>query len=131
MLERLFYVSRMRVEASALDVQRILYASTMRNRRLDVTGMLTHTGQHFAQVLEGRTEAIDELMASVARDERHDGLRVLMRMPIKTRDYPEWSMGFVEGFGASETIASLFVGTDADPAVVAATVRKLFQEPAL
>lgn len=109
-LQRIFYVSRVADGGSPVDVRHILGRSRMRNRRLDVTGMLAFSGRHFAQVLEGSTEAVDELLAAVAADPRHADFRVVFRKPIDRREYAEWDMGYIEGFGAAERIEQLLDG---------------------
>ena len=106
-LQRLFYVSRVAGDGAAVDIQRILGRSRMRNRRLDITGMLAWSGRHFAQVLEGAVPAVEQLVAEVARDPRHTDFTIVLRKPIVARDYGEWEMGYIEGFGASERIEAL------------------------
>src|SRR5258708_22974646 len=41
------------------------------NRKLDITGALGFTGRYFIQCIEGRTDAIDALMARIQADPRH------------------------------------------------------------
>ena len=106
-LQRIFYVSRVADSGTPVDVRHILGRSRMRNRRLDVTGMLAYSGRHFAQVLEGSTEAVDELVAAVAADSRHADFRVVFRKSIDRREYSDWDMGYIEGFGAAERIEEL------------------------
>jgi hypothetical protein len=86
-LVRLFYVSEIPAPISAVDVQVILGASQIRNRRLDVTGMLAQSDDHFAQVLEGRREAVDEVMARISRDSRHAAVRILLEESITRRQF--------------------------------------------
>ena len=113
-LQRIFYVSRVANGGEPIDVRHILGRSRMRNRQLDVTGMLTFSGRHFAQVLEGTTEAIDELVADVAADSRHADFRLVFRKPIVKREYSDWDMGYIEGFGAAERIEQLLDCKDAE-----------------
>ena len=94
-LVRLFYVSEILTPISAVEVQVILGASQIRNRRLDVTGMLAQSEGHFAQVLEGRREAVDEVMARISRDSRHASLRVLLEESITRRQFAHWAMGLI------------------------------------
>jgi hypothetical protein len=94
-LVRLFYVSEILAPISAVDVQVILGASQIRNRRLDVTGMLAQSDDHFAQVLEGRREAVDEVMARISRDSRHAAVRILLEESITRRQFAHWAMGLI------------------------------------
>ncbi|AKJ30249.1 BLUF domain-containing protein [Caldimonas brevitalea] len=96
MLEQLVYISRVSPAVTRMDVQRILWVSQIRNRRLDVTGMLALIDSHFVQVLEGRSEALTELMQRIGQDPRHEQLRVLVHEPIDRRRFASWSMGLVD-----------------------------------
>ena len=126
-LERLFYVSCVAGGGSAVDVQGILGPSRMRNRRLDITGMLAWSGRHFAQVLEGTVPAVEELVAKVARDPRHTRFTLVFRKPIVARDYAEWTMGYIEGFGADDRIEALIgAAAPADLADIERFVGRLF-----
>lgn len=64
------------------------------NVRRDVTGVLLYSGGNFIQTLEGPEESVDEVMAKVVEDPRHEGVLVVRREPIDERAFPEWSMGF-------------------------------------
>jgi hypothetical protein len=44
--------------------------------------------------LEGPEEAVDELMAKIARDPRHTDVRVLLTENLEERRFSEWTMGF-------------------------------------
>ena len=94
-LVRLFYVSEILAPISAVDVQVILGASQIRNRRLDVTGMLAQSEGHFAQVLEGRREAVDSVMARISRDSRHASVHILLEESITRRQFAHWAMGLI------------------------------------
>jgi len=107
MLVRVFYVSEIADDVSDLDVQVILGASQINNRRTDVTGMLVQSDGHFAQLLEGREEAVDAIMARIARDHRHRGLRVLLREPTTTRQFARWAMGLRRRDDVQETLTRL------------------------
>ena len=126
-LERLFYVSRVAETGVRIDIQRILSPARMRNRRLDITGVLIWSGRHFAQVLEGAGAAVDEILTSVSRDSRHTDFTVVFRKRIVLRDYGEWEMGYIEGFGAAERIEALIgAPPPADTAEVERFVARLF-----
>jgi len=95
MLVRLFYVSVIAEAVTDVDVQVILGQSQMRNRRLDVTGMIAKSDGHFCQVLEGRPESVAAVMSSVDRSRHHEQVRVLLEEPIKKRQFANWAMGLV------------------------------------
>ena len=104
-LVSLLYVSRSfidfpRDEWKVVDIVRV---ARERNRLLSVTGALMFTETHFAQVLEGPATAVDELMASIRRDDRHSDVTVIETEAMSRRRFGNWSMaywgpaGLVEG----------------------------------
>ena len=125
-LQRVFYISRVADPGQPPDMKRILGRSRMSNRRLDITGMLAHSGRHFAQVLEGPTADVDALVEKVAADPRHIDFKVIFRKPIEHRAYGEWEMGYIEGFGASEHIEALIDMPAFDAAAAERFAVKLF-----
>lgn len=94
-LTRLLYVSRSALPPGGESaVNQIVEVSTRRNAVLQVTGALTYTGLHFAQVLEGPGRGINELMASIQCDERHRDLTVVARQKATARRFTGWAMAF-------------------------------------
>jgi len=79
-------------EEQALDG--IIATALARNATLSVTGALLFTRKHFAQVLEGPACAVDELMASIRKDDRHHEIDVLEVVEIEKRRFAEWSMAY-------------------------------------
>ncbi|MCW7541549.1 BLUF domain-containing protein [Aquabacterium sp. A7-Y] len=130
-LQRLFYVSRVAAGFSEPQLKLLLAQSRMRNRRGDVTGALAWSGRHFAQVLEGRRDAIETLMASIVADPRHRELKVVFTQPVQQRRYGAWTMGYVEGFGASEQIEALLADPSPDAARAEDFELRLFADPVL
>lgn len=130
MLVRIFYVSEIAGPISQTDVQVILGQAQIRNRRLDVTGMLAKSDGHFCQVLEGRQESVNQVMELVRRSPKHRAVRVLLEEPITQREFNGWSMGLivrddmademqslhsqgrVEGVALDEVIKKLMFGTN-------------------
>jgi len=72
----------------------LLRKSGANNERHGVSGMLLYQGGNFIQVLEGPVEAVDRVLARVAKDPRHRGVIVMSRRPVAEREFGEWSMGF-------------------------------------
>jgi hypothetical protein len=92
MITALFYVSRTIVDSleRAGGIDAIVSAARARNAALDVTGALLFTGSHFAQLLEGPSAAVDELMNSIRADPRHRGVDVVLNGPVRTRRFAAW-----------------------------------------
>lgn len=92
-LERVIYISRATPAAeSLLGIAEILGQAKPNNDQLDVTGALAIGDGVFLQVLEGRTPALDSLVARLSRDPRYTGLRILARNPITARRFAGSSM---------------------------------------
>jgi hypothetical protein len=129
-LQRLFYISRAHVDPCGTEPRRILEVATQRNASLDVTGALCCSGEHFAQVLEGPGDALDELMRSIRADGRHT---VLVEWPragaADARWYPGWAMGWVLDERLEALLAQLLASTPRPPFEPAA--RRLLQDVAL
>ena len=79
-------------DESGLDA--LLEQCRENNAASDLTGMLLYRDGRFLQVLEGPEEPLRALMDVLATDERHTGLRVLFEEPLRTRQFPNWTMGF-------------------------------------
>ncbi|HWH84117.1 MAG TPA: BLUF domain-containing protein [Burkholderiaceae bacterium] len=94
-LRQLFYFSRARTGLTDSDVRQILWISQRNNRQRDFTGCLLFSGQHFAQVLEGDPEALEQLLAHIRKDERHSELVVAIDHVVPIRKFSNWSMGIL------------------------------------
>ena len=92
-LVTLVYSSRALCPQRAGVLADIRRAAMARNARLGVTGFLHREDDMFFQCLEGPREALQEIMALLVQDPRHDGIRVLMAEPITERRFAGWSMG--------------------------------------
>lgn len=92
----LIYVSRSRLSPpdDIGEMSDLVATSQGRNAALGVTGALIYTQRHFAQLLEGPADAVDELMASITRDARHEHVRVVDRTVEKGRRFPGWSLAY-------------------------------------
>jgi hypothetical protein len=65
-----------------------------RNSAAGVTGALVATTNHFAQLLEGRSAHLDELMNRIEGDQRHVDVTILRVDAISKRRLPDWSMAY-------------------------------------
>lgn len=78
----------------ANEIEKIVEVARSRNAQLDITGALIFTEMRFAQVVEGRAEAIEDLMVSIRRDERHRDVQIVEVAEISTRRFPDWAMAY-------------------------------------
>jgi len=124
-LRQVIYVSRVAPGIAHRDIRAILEHSRRRNRMLDVTGCLTCTGRHFAQVIEGRPEAVGELVERIAADPRHEGLRRVLDRAIPTRQYPMWSMAYLYDDALDATLELHVERASDDAAAALRTLRRI------
>lgn len=99
------YCSAATAELGPEGRRELLDRARVNNARFGVTGMLLYVDGSYFQVLEGETEAVDELFLRIAGDPRHGGVTEIIREPIAARRFPDWSMGYAE-VGLEEIIAT-------------------------
>lgn len=95
-MERLLYISESRLNRTdaALSITPIIEISQIRNTKLAITGALLFTGVHFAQILEGPSDSLEQLMCSIRNDGRHANVAVIDQSPIVMRRFPDWKMAY-------------------------------------
>lgn len=101
MLVRLLYVSRCSAGLSDEDVAAIVQCSRGFNADWDITGSLMKGSAHFAQILEGKEETLNDLMTRIMRDSRHSALHVVTEAAVMERRHRQWSMAYM---GASSYV---------------------------
>ncbi len=94
-LKQLIYQSRPSAPFSSKDLVSILRHARMINELVKVTGALIFTRRYFVQVLEGGSEAINQIYSRLGRDERHHDLKLISYRSIQERRFPKWSMALV------------------------------------
>lgn len=94
-ITQLVYASVANHDFSVAQLSELLTAARERNRRTGVTGLLLYHEGSFLQLLEGSSEAVDDTYRRIELDPRHSGVHVLMRGRVGSREFDEWSMGFV------------------------------------
>ena len=98
---QLVYVSTGRSPFADDALRALLAHARARNTQRDVTGMLLHQAGAFMQVLEGEVDIVDPLFAQIGRDPRHRHVVMLARTELETRNFGDWSMGFVDVRGTA------------------------------
>lgn len=93
-LIHLVYASAARADCSGDELERLLATASRRNSELGITGMLLHLEGSFFQVLEGEAEVVDRLFARIASDPRHGNVTLIVREPIATRAFGDWTMAY-------------------------------------
>jgi hypothetical protein len=116
----LLYVSRSLIPRDGVKqaIDHLVVTSSSRNSTLALTGALLFTGRHFAQVLEGKQESVELVMAAIARDARHDQVLVVEKAPVAERRFAGWSLVY---FGPSEFVSRHVTRLLSDPAAAKRT----------
>lgn len=69
--------------------------AAVKNEELGITGYLYFRGNLFMQYLEGEQSAVEELMAKIATDPRHEVLSSIALPSCSDRVFPHWYMRFL------------------------------------
>lgn len=94
MLQKLIYASQAIRPVDTVVLQAILEKARARNDADQVTGFLLYADESFLQILEGEEATLTATYGRIAKDNRHQGLRLLERSPITRRSFGRWTMGF-------------------------------------
>jgi hypothetical protein len=94
-LHQIVYISRFRHRPTEEELTALLEQSRAKNKALDITGILLYADGRVVQVLEGEELVVHELYATICRDPRHHQVAKLVDIPITSRQFPAWTMGFV------------------------------------
>lgn len=117
---QLIYSSKETQEFSPAALKALLMSSRIRNREVNVTGILIYHGGMFLQALEGEEAAVRTIFSRISKDPRHAGIDVLREVVSigKRRVFGEWSMGFADASGAANILKG-FIGLRAGPCLSA------------
>ena len=94
-MKGLVYVSSEQVPFDEASLQELAVRAAATNGELGVTGYLYYSKGRFLQYLEGASTAVEELMARIARDPRHDVLTTVIDYGISARRFPAWHMRWI------------------------------------
>nr|WP_320120320.1 BLUF domain-containing protein [uncultured Marinifilum sp.] len=93
-LIQIVYVSCSRNKLSESELDDILSEIRPKNRKNSITGLLLYNDEIFIQVLEGKSEIINDLYERLKKDDRHINIVLILKENIKKRSFPDWSMGY-------------------------------------
>ena len=111
-LTRLVYYSQ-RNPSEKLDTKSLIETCKRNNSRLNLTGILHYSGDHFIQVIEGGRVEVSELYHRITRDPRHTNIIILSCTDVRERMFPTWSMGLHQGANAqTRTVLLRYFSTD-------------------
>jgi hypothetical protein len=100
-LHALVYVSTATHSLSENELSHLLDRARTRNSQEGVTGVLLYSHRNFIQYLEGPAAGLEKVYAVIKADPQHQGIIELMREPIESREFLDWSMAFrnISAFG--------------------------------
>ena len=90
---RLIYTSRAVKEFTKYELMDLLHDSRAYNSIDKIFGVLMHRDGYFLQVLEGEPEPIDNLLARLLRDARHENLKIIHDSSVDSLLFSKWAMG--------------------------------------
>lgn len=103
-MQQLIYSSAAAVQFTEKDLASLLLRARSNNARLGVSGLLLHHEGSFLQVLEGDSEVLSSLFATISNDKRHGRLVKLLDRQVEDRHFAEWRMGFVAVAALSQAL---------------------------
>ena len=74
----------------------LVQRSSESNKAAGITGLLLLSGDQFLQVLEGPSDAVNQLFGRIMRDKRHHDVRLLTFEPIGDVYFSDWNMYLVD-----------------------------------
>lgn len=95
-LKEILYVSQSAIPRRSVDsvLAELVRAARIKNRTLGISGSLIFSGHRFAQCLQGKAEAVDTLMKTIAADSRHTHVCIVVDRAIKLRSYSGWGLNY-------------------------------------
>ncbi len=86
------YLSKAARRVTPDDLQHVLVGARRRNVEEGITGVLLYADGYFLQYLEGPKAGMNKVYSLIKMHPLHYGLIDLVREPIVTREFAEWSM---------------------------------------
>ncbi|MFO7829752.1 MAG: BLUF domain-containing protein [Bacteroidales bacterium] len=93
-LMHIVYVSFSDKVLSEKGLDELLVDIRKRNKLQKVTGLLLYNDGTFIQLIEGKTNIIQNLFEKIKNDKRHSNVVLLLEESIKKRAFPDWTMGY-------------------------------------
>jgi Sensors of blue-light using FAD len=92
---QIIYSSEAATPMQTDDLQELLEHSRRSNGAKGITGALIYAEGIFLQILEGDKARLQELMAKIRRDLRHESVLVLRESEVPAAIFGSWKMAYV------------------------------------
>jgi Sensors of blue-light using FAD len=94
MLLNLVYISAATHLLTKEELVALMQKCSQRNVERELTGLLLYKDGNIMQVIEGPAQNVEAVFERIKKDPRHKSLMVLLKEPISSRNFPNWSMAF-------------------------------------
>ena len=91
---QLMYISNVVNLMDEDDLNSVLEQARIKNKKLNITGMLVYHEGAFMQILEGQEDDVKSLMKTISDDPRHNNIEILEEVTVSERCFPSWDMAF-------------------------------------
>ncbi len=95
MTYQIIYSSESATPMQTDDLEELLNQARRNNAESGITGALVYVDGIFLQILEGEMGTVQDLMARIAHDVRHETVTVLRESDIPAARFPGWEMAYV------------------------------------
>lgn len=95
-LVRLIYASRAARLMGMREMVSLLDKAQQHNAARDITGMLAFNREGFLQVIEGGSEAVNDLYHRIAVDPRHHQMTLIGFGEVAERQFADWNMAALD-----------------------------------
>lgn len=100
-LIQLVYISRSteahETESTIQTVnQQILFEAHAFNQEHEITGILCYGNHCYFQLIEGPKSAVELLYEKIAKDPRHQDIKLMFKEPISIRSFETWHMKYMD-----------------------------------
>jgi hypothetical protein len=122
---QIMYSSQATEPMTVTDLEKILADARAGNQARNVTGALVYVDGVFFQLIEGDEEIVRNLMANIARDSRHQSVKVFYEAQVDVRAFESWSMAYLAptaqemstwaGLPATATVEEVLADVNRDP----------------
>jgi hypothetical protein len=96
---RMVYTSKAVAPLDDPQISGLLAVSRTNNDAYGISGLLIYHQEQFFQVLEGPDEAVRRCFKRIAKDNRHDGVKILDEIEVEERAFAKWKMGLIRPQG--------------------------------
>ena len=122
---QIMYSSQATTPMTVTGLEEILTDARAGNQARNVTGALVYVDGVFFQILEGDKAVVGSVMANIAKDTRHQAVKVFYEAEVDARAFESWNMAYLAptaqamsiwaGLPATTTIAELLADVNCHP----------------